>query len=292
MKIAIAAAAGNVGSRIAKQLQNTPDLELVLLGNNADALKSLEITSATIVETDLSDISQVNNATKNVNALFWMVPPVVHTTSLKSWYEKLINAGVNAVQKNNIERVVLLSALGAGSKENLGTVTYSGFMEQSFDKIDTNVLALRPGYFLENLLLQKSTILNEGHFSFTYNGDHSIPFISSDDIGDAASKYLFDDKWKGKWKLNLMGPENLTPNDIALRMSNVLNKEITYKKLSISEAKENLKANNINTIVIEELIELFKALGDPYGVYNTPRTHEALTVTTLEDFINKKLLMI
>ena len=289
MKIAIAAAAGNVGSRIARQLQHNPDIELILLGNNLSSLKNLKIDNAKLISTDISDILQVEKATKDVNALFWMVPPVLNTLSLKNWYERVTKAGINAVKNNSIERVVLLSCLGAGSKENLGTVTYSGYMEQDFDKLNTNILALRPGYFMENLLLQQSSILNKGYFSFTYSGSHRIPFISTDDIGDAASHYLSYNEWSGKWKLNLMGPENITPFEIANRISKVLNKNIKYTQISISEVDEDLKNSGINSVVIDELKELFIALGDPQGVYNTPRTYEAQTNTSLEEFIKLKL---
>lgn len=288
MKIAIAAAGGNVGSRIAQQLQNTPGIELILLGKNKTSLEKLKIHHAKIEITDISNIQEVTKATQNVDALFWMAPPAQDVSSLADWYRNVTDAGISAVKNNNIKRVLLLSSLGAGSKDHLGTVTYAGKMEEAFDKLSTNVLALRPGYFMENLLLQQTDLLNKGILSFTYAANHSIPFISTDDIGDAAAHYLRDETWSGKWKLNLMGPENITPLEMAYRLSAILHKKISYHKLSKHQAAQNLDNWKVSTVVKEELLELFAALGDPKGVYSTPRTFEAYTPTTLEDFIQRK----
>jgi len=289
MKIAIAAAGGNIGSRIVQQLSKS-NAELVLLGNRASSLKKLTIANAQISVTDISNREQVLLATQEVEALFWLIPPVLSVPSLKIWYQQITEAGVFAVKKNKIKRVVILSSLGAGAKSNLGTVSYTGDMESEFDKLDADVLALRPGYFLENFILQAQDIVKTGSFTFTYKPEHSIPFVSSDDIGDTAAKYLLDNTWRGHWKLNLMGPENITMNKAAQRISKVIGKKVVYHQSSLEQAKNQLGQFGISDTVQNELLQLFVALGDPQGVYATPRTPEAYTLTTIESVIERKLL--
>lgn len=63
-------------------------------------------------------------------------------------------------------------------------------MEVAFDSLDADLLALRPRYFMENFLLQISALKENNEFTFTYASDHDIPFISADDIGKAAARYL------------------------------------------------------------------------------------------------------
>lgn len=288
MKIAIAAAGGNIGSRIAHNLSKL-DVETILLGNNATSLEKLGIANAQISITDLSNRDQVLQATQGVDALFWLVPPVLSVPSLKAWYQQITEAGVLAVKENKIKKAVILSSLGAGANDNLGTISYCGDMEKQFDALSADVLALRPGYFIENFALQSQGILENGVFTFTYEPDHDIPFVSANDIGDAATKYLLDNNWSGHWKLNLMGPENITMSEAAQRITNTLGKKIVYRQLSLEEAKSQFKELGASDIVQNELIDLYIALGDKNGAYATPRTPEAYTPTSIESVIKRKI---
>jgi uncharacterized protein YbjT (DUF2867 family) len=288
MKIAIAAATGNIGSRVARAVAAggaTP----VLLGRDRAKLTALGIDRATISITDVSDADQVTAATKGCDALLWLVPPVSHVANLADWYRRVTEAGVTAVSRNGIKRVLLVSSLGAGAAENLGTISFIGDTEQAFNALTTNVLTLRPGYFMENFLLQTQSLLEQGVFHFTYDPEHDIPFISTDDIGDAAARYLLDPTWAGHWTLNLMGPENITLREVAVRLSNALGHPIRYERLALEAVHDQLRHAGLTDTVQQELLDLFVALGDPNGAYATPRTPEAYTSTRLEEFAQTKL---
>ena len=288
MKIAIAAAGGNVGSRIVQRLSKT-DASVVLLTKSSASLEKLGINTSQYPTTDISNPKEVLQSTKGVDALFWLVPPVLSVPSLKSWYQKVTAAGILAMKENRIKKVVLLSSLGAGAKDNLGTVSYVGDMEEAFDQLDAHVLALRPGYFMENFFLQAQSIFENGTFSFPYAADHAIPLVSTDDIGDTAAQYLLSNKWSGHWKLNLMGPESITMPQAAMCISKALGRKIEYRQTSLQATQGLLAAQQVSEIVQRELIDLFVALGDPKGVYATPRTAEAYTPTSLEHMIKHKL---
>ncbi len=288
-RIAIAGATGNIGQRVAKQISNRGAIT-VLLGQNLDRLEKLNIKGGIPVVADIGNTKQMIDATKDVDALFLLVPPVPGAPSLKDWYKKVTSAGIAAVNENNINRIVLISSLGASSAPNLGTVSYCGNMEMTFDQVNVNVLALRPGYFMENFLQQAQDIKENGKFSFPYNRSHDIPFISTDDIGDVAARYLLDETWAGHWKLNLMGPENITLDEAAARLTVLTEKQITYEQQSLEGTIAQLNNWGINGVAQQELIDLFHALGDPNGAYATPRTPEASTNTSFEQFLKEKLL--
>lgn len=290
MKIAISGATGNIGARIVQQLVNS-EHKLVLLSRNIEAEAQLKNDNIALLNTDIANKEQVIANTKGVDALFWMVPPLINVASLKDLYQTITSAGVEAVKENKIKKVVLLSAIGAGSKEHLGTVSYVGDMEKAFDTLnDVDVLALRPGYFMENFLSQKHLIVQNGIFNFPYAPEHDIPFVSSDDIGDIAAKYLADDNWGGHWKLHLMGKENLTMIEIAQLFSKYLNKTVRYEQVSINHFENLFRSFGANEVVIKEMVELFEALGDPNGVYALPRTFETTTATSFSKFIQQKFI--
>lgn len=289
MKIAIAAAAGNIGSRTARQLSKA-NAEIILLGRDTAKLEALGVGGAKSVATDLSDAGSVTRATARADALLWLVPPVMTYSSLKNWYEEVTEAGISAVKTNDIKKVVLISSVGAGSRERLGTVTYAGQMEEAFSRLDINFVALRPGYFMENFLLQIDSLKTEGYFTFTYAPDHDIPFVSTEDIGNVAAEYLLDESWAGKWSRNLLGPENITLTQAANILSEALGKPIVYRQNSTAQARKELASFGVNSTVENELIELFESLGDPHGIYATARTYEAVTPTTFKEFVENKLL--
>lgn len=289
MNIVIGAAAGNIGSRIAKKIA-TANHSVTLLGHKLSSLENLNIPHSSSYEVDVSDLEQVVAHTKGADALFWLVPPNIGVSSLKEWYDDIIAAGVAAIKENKIPRVVAISSLGAGASDNLGTITYVGNLERAFKEVASNVVFLRPGYFMENFLLQKDDILKNGYFSFPYATDHDIPFVSADDIGDIAAEYLMDSHWAGQWTRNIMGPSNLTLKEAADVFSAELKQKIEYKQVTYNDVKNQFAKFGANDTVQKELVDLYIALGDPNGAYATPRTVEVNTPTTLGDFIRTKFI--
>jgi uncharacterized protein YbjT (DUF2867 family) len=289
MKIAIAAASGNIGRRTAEKVVQA-GAETILLSRRPEQLADLVAQGAIVESISSDDAPGLVAATKNVDALFWLTPPKLDVFSLSDWYTQTAMAGASAVRENGIDRVVNISAIGAGAKPNLGTVSFTGDVEAIFNETGANILHLRPGYFMENFLIQVDSIRQDHTVSFPYPNDHDIPWISTDDIGDEAAKYLLDDRWAGQWNRNLMGAENLTPLETTAILAKVLDRPIEYVRVTIESIQQQLAAFGATPDVQRELGHLFRALGDPDGVYATARTPEAITPTTFEQFVRTKLL--
>ena len=289
MKIAIAAATGNIGSRVATKL-SAAGATPVLIGQNEERLKKLNITNSITAVANLGNANEMVAATKGVDALFLLVPPTITVSSLKDWYNQVTAAGVAAVNQNHIKKVVLVSSLGVNLDENSGNLAYAAEMELAFDRLDTNVLSLRPGYSMENLLTQVQPLQVQKQFSFLFKPDFNIPFISTDDIGDVAAQYLLDAKWAGHWKLNLMGPESLTCVQVSTLLSALLPYQVTYKQGSVEQSKSMLANFGATPGVQQELTDMFRTLASDRGPYATRRTPESHTPTSFEEFAKLKLL--
>jgi uncharacterized protein YbjT (DUF2867 family) len=206
MKIVIAAASGNIWRRTAEKVVQA-GAETILLSRRPEQLADLVVGVASLQENRGAIVKSISSddaqgliaATKNVDALFWLTPPKLDVPSLSDWYTQTAMAGASAVRENGIKRVVNISAIGAGAKPNLGTVSFTGDVEAIFNETGANILHLRPGYFMENFFTQVDSIRRERTVSFPYPSDHDLPWISTDDIGDEAAKYLLDDRWAGQW---------------------------------------------------------------------------------------------
>ncbi|MBD1929909.1 NAD(P)H-binding protein [Trichocoleus sp. FACHB-90] len=289
MKIVIAAASGNIGRRAAQKVVQA-GVETILLTRQPEKLADLAAQGATVKPISSDDPQGLIEVTQDADALFWVTPPKLDALSLRDWYIQTAIAGARAVRENSIKRVVNISSLGAGASEYLGTVTFVGTVESIFNQTLSNVLHLRPGYFMENFLGQVKFIEQDNAVYFPYASDHDIPWISTDDIGDEAAKYLLDDRWAGQWTRNLMGSENLTLPETTAIVSRVLNRSIEYVQVTVESIQQQLSLTGATPDVQRELGNLFRALGNPDGIYATARTPEAITPTTFEQFAIHKLL--
>ncbi|AUD00838.1 Rossmann-fold NAD(P)-binding domain-containing protein [Spirosoma pollinicola] len=72
-----------------------------------------------------------------------------------------------------------------------------------------------------------------------------------------------------------MGPENVTPREVAVLLSNALGHPIRYERLALETVNDQLRSAGFTETVQQELLDLFVALSDPNGAYATPRTPEA-----------------
>ncbi|MDC0712089.1 NmrA family NAD(P)-binding protein [Stigmatella sp. ncwal1] len=289
MKIVITAASGNIGHRAAEQVV-AAGAEAVLLSRQPSKLSALTARGASVQPVSSDDAQGILKASRGADALFWLAPPNPGATDLRDWYRQTATAAAQALRENHIPRVVCISSVGAGSGPDQGTISFAAEVEEIFQRATGNVLILRPGYFMENCLGQAESIRREGVLSFPYAADHDMPWISTDDIGDVAAKYLLDGGWAGQWTRNLLGPENLTLTEVAALLSRVSGRPVRYVQVSLEAVQHQLTAQGVNPTVRKQLGDLFRALGDPNGIYATARTPEAFTPTTFETFARNKLL--
>ena len=87
-----------------------------------------------------------------------------------------------------------------------------------------------------------------------------------------------------------MGPENITMNEVCNRIGSLLGKKVVYEYVSVEKILELFAQNGISDTVQKEMSDLGMAIGDPDGVYASPRTYESFTPTILETIILSKVL--
>lgn len=85
---------------------------------------------------------------------------------------------------------------------------------------------LRAGWFMENTAWDIAPARETCVFSsFLQPLDQPYPMVSVFDVGAKAAE-LLQHEWVGKQVIELMGPEGVTPNDIAAVLSSILGKPV------------------------------------------------------------------
>lgn len=288
MKIAVYGASGNIGSRVVRRLAAAGHTPVALLHNTAKQSALPEGVEVRAVK--LPDASGLAAALREVDALLWLTAPNTQVESVQGWYAQCTEALEVALRQSPVQRIVHISSIGAGSKQGLSTVTYVGDVELHLNSMVRNVVHLRPGYFMQNLLMNIPQIAAAGVLALPFAADHDMPWISATDIADAAVQYLTGATWTGQWYRNLMGPCNLTGQEVAQRLSGALGRPVRFETVAAEHQRAMLSSFGLNAAVVDDLMALFAALGDLDGVYATARTHEAATPTTMDEFLRTEFL--
>jgi len=154
-----------------------------------------------------------------------------------------------AFKTHHVKRFVLLA--GATVQPSHNGPSYGQIWQHLLD-LGVEYCVLRPTWFMENFSQRwhLATIQDEGKM-YTACGEGKIPFISAMDIAAVAFRALTDEKTHNTDYL-LEGPELLTHDQVAAKLSNVLGRDI----LHVKEAREQVKQRYITFGVQQSRAEM------------------------------------
>ncbi|MFC9999394.1 NAD(P)H-binding protein [Nocardia sp. NPDC127526] len=214
-----------------------------------------------IVTGSHGDADVVDRAFTGADAVFWLVPPDLHAPSLDAAYSGFTRAAPKAFTTHEIGHVVGVSALGRGTPVagRAGHVTASLAMDDLIASTGAAYRALANPTFMDNLLWQAVSIRDEGVFTGTVAADRKSTMVATRDIAAAAAHLLLDRSWTGTGEVAVLGPEDLTPNDMAHIMSEVLGRPIRYRHQSLDDFRATLTARGIGDPITTAYVDMMRA---------------------------------
>lgn len=125
-------------------------------------------------------------------------------------------------------KVVCLSSIGAAAPQpNL--LNQLGLLEQALSALRIPVTILRPAWFLDNAAFDLSTARSAGRIdSFLQPLDRQYPMVAAQDVGVTAAR-LLRETWTGHRVVELTGPADITPNEIAQAFSASLGRPVSAR---------------------------------------------------------------
>jgi uncharacterized protein YbjT (DUF2867 family) len=155
-----------------------------------------------------------------------MVPPNFAPAPGFPETRKTLAAYHAALAKALPQKAVYLSSIGAEQTSGLGLITSSHLLEQTLGDLPIAHAFLRAGWFMENHAWDVTTAQSEGKiFSNLYPLDRKFSLVATADIGKAGADVLRQE-WKGTRYIEVAGPEQYSPNDIARALSSALGRTI------------------------------------------------------------------
>jgi uncharacterized protein YbjT (DUF2867 family) len=288
MKIAVTAPSGHIGSLVADYLLDA-GADVRLLARHPDKLTRLINRGAGVAEGGLEHDSYVVESTRGVDALFWVTPSNLRTSDLRAFQNSVGRAAAEAIRVNRIGRVVNVSAIGAHLRSGGGPINGLYDVEQWLDRVATNLIHLRAGFFFENFLMQLESIKNEGKIFVPVSGSRRIPMLATRDIARVAVDRLVDTRWSGRWVRGLHGPADLSFDEAADAISQGLGRKIVCVRVDNDAARKAMTEMGMSEHMADLMLEMYRGIDSGSLRPAELRSPETYTPTRMIDFARETI---
>jgi len=282
----ITGATGNTGSVAAEKLLAT-GAKVRVLGRDAKRLERFSQKGAEAVVCDMTDAAAVQKAFSGALAVHALIPPNIAAPDVRTYQERVTDNLAAAIRNNGVAYAVVVSSTGADKTYGTGPVLGLHSLEKKLDSIDgLNVLSLRCGYFMENLLPQVGVIPSLGSMAGPVRADVPLPMIATRDIGEVAAESLAKADFVGKQTRELLGPRHVTYTEVAKIIGAAIGKpDLSYRQAPAAMLKPAMMQMGLSSSMVDLLLEMSEALNTGHMKSQEPRSPRNTTATALETFV-------
>ena len=287
--IVITAPTGLIGAQVLDRVLGSGQ-QVRVIARDPSRLPAAVRERAEVVPGSHADIDVVDQAFAGADAVFWLVPPDPHADSVEAAYVDFTRPACAAFKRHGVQRVVGISALGRGTAVagHAGLVTASLAMDDLIADSGVSYRALTLPSFMDNVARQAEAIRNQGMFFTPISGDRKLPTCATRDIAATAARLLLDGSWDGTGHVAVLGPEDLSFNDMAQIMSEVLGKPVRYQQVPAQALQVRLTGAGMSDAMVRGMVDMMVAKDE--GLDNAePRTPESTTPTTFRQWCEEVL---
>jgi uncharacterized protein YbjT (DUF2867 family) len=285
--IVVTTPTGTIGQQVLEHLVDRGEPIRVIL-RDASRLPVHTRTRVEVVQGSHGDADVVNQAFTDADSVFWVVPPAPHAERVEAAYVDFTRPACDALRSRGVRRVVGVSALGRGVARNAGLVSASLAMDDLIASTGVSFRALTLPSFMDNILRQVEPIKSRGIFFSPISGDRKLPTCATRDIAAVAARLLLDPSWSGQDSVPVLGPEDLSCNDMAQIISEVLGKPVRFQQIPGEAYKARLTEHGMSEAMAQGMVDMMAAKNE--GLDNAePRTPQATTPTSFRQWCEEVL---
>jgi NAD(P)H dehydrogenase (quinone) len=242
-RIAVAGATGRVGSALTGRLAGD-SVDVLALTRKPDAARLPP--GIDVAGIDFDQKSSLQDALRDIDRLF-----IAQGTSVRQGANEiaLIDAAVTA----GVRHIVKLSALGPPSR--LHPFDWHMSIEAHLAAQDIGYTVLRPSTFFDILRRAGAQVADDSWGGAAGNG--LTNFIDTRDVADVARVALLDDAGLNSQRAyHLTGPRTWSMPEIAVEISRLLNRTITYRQRTPAQQLAALRETGLSEFIAELLLGL------------------------------------
>jgi uncharacterized protein YbjT (DUF2867 family) len=285
--IVVTTPTGQIGSQVVRALLSADEAVRVIARDPARIAPGIR-GKIEMVQGSSDDDDLLQRAFDGAESLFLVVPPSFAATDVAEYYLRFTRPACRAALERGVRRIVAVSALGRGLPLDGGLVTDSFAKDEEIERTGIDFRALWCPGFMENMLRQLDSLRRNGSFFFPSRPDVKMPQVATRDIASVGAKLLIDRTWTGQGGVAVLGPEDLSLDDMASIMTAVLKKPIRYVQVPAEEYKAQLIHFGASEHFAQRLLDMAAAKDN--GMDNSvPRTPENSTPTSFKQWCEEVL---
>ena len=284
----VTGATGNTGKVVAERLL-AQGKKVRTLSRSAEHLQALAAKGAEPFVADVSDAAALTKAFTGAEGVYAMVPPNVVTSDVRGYQDRVTDAIAGALEnaKAGIKHAVTLSSFGADKPDKTGPVVGLYQLEQKLNRLaGLNLLHLRAGYFMENMLGQVGIIQAFGMTAGPLRADLKLPLIATRDIGEAAAAALAKLDFSGHQTRELLGQRDLDMTEATAIIGKAIGKtDLQYVQLPDAQLRPALLQLGMSANFVDLLLEMSGSLNSGHMRPLEQRSSRNTTPTSFETFV-------
>jgi uncharacterized protein YbjT (DUF2867 family) len=273
----VVGATGNTGSAVVETLLNKKQPVRAVVRSvekGADwKAKGVEVAVAS-----LDDVSALTTAFEGAQGIYLLVPPNYGATAWLADQQARMDRAAEAVKKSGVGHVVYLSSIGGQLPGGTGPIRAVHYGEGKLVGAVQHFTILRPPYFMENWGVVIGAAKAEGVLPTFIAPQAKIPMISTKDIGRIGAEQLIAGG-NGKQILEMAGPEEYSPDDVAAALSQLLKKTVTAQHAPLSAVVPTFKSFGFSDEAAKLFEEMYTAFSKGEIGYEYPAKLVRGTVT-------------
>ena len=182
--------------------------------------------SVEVLSADTADPDSLAAAFKGADAAYVLVPPDEHAPDALAAGRATSEAIAKAVEQAGVSHVVALSSGGAHLTEGTGLLRTLYDLETALRRTKASITVIRAADFMENWASVLPVAREQGILpSVRMPLDAKVETVSTGDIGRTAATCLLE-RQDGERVINLVGPDEYSPQDAAAAFSDVLGRPV------------------------------------------------------------------
>ena len=258
--IVVTTPTGNIGGKLVEQLLGASE-KIRVIARHPDHLPQHVRDEVEIVEGSHSEKAVIDAALEGADALFWLVAPNPHAESMEEAYVDFTRPAVAAIRRHGVRHVVAVKALARGTRweDDAGLATVSDRMSRLLATSGAALRSLAMPSFMDNMLMQIEPLREKGIFFGPVDADRAMPRVATQDIAAVAAGLLADRSWDAQEDVPVLGPEDLSFNDMAAIMSDVLGRQISYRQISFDAFADRLRDNDMSEGFVQGYVDMMRA---------------------------------
>jgi uncharacterized protein YbjT (DUF2867 family) len=226
-------ATGNTGKVVANTLLAQGKAVRVVLLDTARG-QAWKDKGAEVAVADVEDRAALERALRGAEGAYVLLPPALRSSQVRVDNDRRAKNLAAAIGAAGVEHVVMLSSMGAQHPDGTGPILSIHDAEATLGAMlsvgspTRGVTFLRAAYFMENWAIALQGV-EQGILPTFLQSDRAIPMVATRDIGLAAARLLAEGG-SGRRVIQLAGPHEYSPHDVAAALGRVVGKAIVAQQ--------------------------------------------------------------